>query len=55
MSIHDIKGATRGYPHRPGVDVAEIIAQTSESRLYVGDEVIVPRYDLGMNTAGGLA
>lgn len=55
MSIHGIKGITREYPHQPGVDAAGIVEQSSESSLNIGDEVIVTGYDLGMNTAGGLA
>ncbi len=49
------KGVTRNYPHTPGIDAAGIIEQSDSSDFRVGEEVIVTSYDLGMNTAGGLA
>ena len=46
-------GVTRNYPHTPGIDASGIIAESSDSKLSVGDEVIVIGFDLGMNTPGG--
>ena len=49
------KGVTRNYPHTPGIDAAGVIEQSDTPDFKVGEEVIVTSYDLGMNTAGGLA
>lgn len=49
------RGVTRNYPHTPGIDAAGVIEQSDSPDLKVGQEVIVTSYDLGMNTAGGLA
>ncbi|MFT5208628.1 MAG: acrylyl-CoA reductase (NADPH) [Flavobacterium sp.] len=54
MSISGIPGVTRAYPHTPGIDAAGVIAESSNEKFLVGDEVICIGYDLGMNTAGGL-
>ena len=49
------KGVTRNYPHTPGIDAAGVIEQSDSPDFKVGEEIIVTSYDLGMNTAGGLA
>ncbi len=48
-------GITRQYPHVPGIDAAGTVYHSEDPRFAVGDAVIVTSYDLGMNTAGGLA
>lgn len=53
LSASGNKGVTRNYPHTPGIDAAGVIAESSDSSLAAGTEVIVVGYDLGMNTAGG--
>jgi len=53
LSASGNKGVTRNYPHTPGIDAAGVIAESSDSSLPAGTEVIVIGYDLGMNTAGG--
>ncbi len=55
LSAAGNKGVTRNYPHTPGIDVAGIVAESTDKRYQIGDEVIVTGYDLGMNTSGGLA
>lgn len=55
LSASGHKGITRQYPHTPGIDAAGTVTHSDDSRFKVGDSVIVTSYDLGMNTAGGLA
>ena len=55
LSASGNKGITRQYPHTPGIDAAGRVTQSSDPRFQGGDAVIVTSYDLGMNTAGGLA
>ncbi|MDY0342151.1 MAG: YhdH/YhfP family quinone oxidoreductase [Lentimicrobium sp.] len=54
LSASGHKGITRNYPHTPGIDAAGVVTNKTEN-FNPGDEVIVTGYDLGMNTAGGLA
>ncbi|MEA5259941.1 YhdH/YhfP family quinone oxidoreductase [Arcicella aquatica] len=49
------KGVSKNYPHTPGIDAAGVVEASDSSDFQVGDQVIVTSYDLGMNTAGGLA
>ena len=49
------RGVTRNYPHTPGIDAAGEVAASQSTDFEVGQQVIVTSYDLGMNTAGGLA
>ena len=55
LSANGNKGVTRKYPHTPGIDAAGIVAESGNSKLKVGDEVLVTGYDFGMNTSGGFA
>ncbi|MBU3070098.1 YhdH/YhfP family quinone oxidoreductase [Aestuariicella sp. G3-2] len=55
LSAHGHKGVTRQYPHTPGIDAAGTVVSDSSDTFQPGDKVIVTGYDLGMNTAGGLA
>jgi acrylyl-CoA reductase (NADPH) len=55
MSAHGNKGVTREFPHQGGIDAAGVVEESSNANIKVGDRVIVTGYDLGMNTAGGLA
>ena len=55
MSAHGNKGVTREFPHQGGIDAAGVIEECSSGEFQPGDKVIVTGYDLGMNTAGGLA
>ena len=48
-------GVTKNYPHTPGIDAAGVVAESDSALFKAGDEVIVTGYDLGMDTAGGLA
>lgn len=49
------KGVTREFPHTPGIDAAGEVAASTDANFKEGDAVVVFGYDLGMNTAGGLA
>ena len=53
LSATGNKAVTRSYPHTPGVDAAGVVAESTDSKFTVGDQVIVTGYDLGMNTPGG--
>tara|TARA_R110002049_G_scaffold67693_5_gene175752 strand:+ start:66 stop:1061 length:996 start_codon:yes stop_codon:yes gene_type:complete len=55
MSAHGNKGVTRAFPHQAGIDAAGVVEESTNSDFKPGDKVIVTGYDLGMNTAGGLA
>ena len=55
MAAHGNKGVTREFPHQGGIDAAGVVEESASSSFSAGDEVIVTGYDLGMNTAGGLA
>jgi acrylyl-CoA reductase (NADPH) len=55
MSAHGNKGVTREFPHQGGIDAAGVVEESSSIQFKPGDKVLVTGYDLGMNTAGGLA
>jgi putative YhdH/YhfP family quinone oxidoreductase len=55
MSAHGNKGVTREFPHQGGIDAAGEVEESTSGDFKPGDKVIVTGYDLGMNTAGGLA
>lgn len=55
LSFSGNKGVTRDYPHTPGIDAAGIVVESTDKTFQLGDEVVVTGFDLGMNTAGGLA
>jgi acrylyl-CoA reductase (NADPH) len=55
MSAHGNKGVTREFPHQGGIDAAGEVERSTSIHFKAGDKVIVTGYDLGMNTAGGLA
>jgi alcohol dehydrogenase len=55
LSAHGNRGVTKSYPHTPGIDAAGVVVSDKSGRFSEGDKVIVTGYDLGMNTAGGLA
>lgn len=55
LSASGHPGVSRYFPHTPGIDAAGIVEASSDSAFKVGDAVIVTGFDLGMNTAGGLA
>lgn len=55
LSAHGHRGITRHYPHTPGIDAAGVVSHSQSPDWHVGQKVIVTSYDLGMNTAGGLA
>ena len=48
-------GVSRNFPHSPGIDAVGKVIETNDANFPVGKEVLVTGYDLGMNTAGGLA
>lgn len=45
----------RTYPMIPGVDLAGVVVQSSDSRFSPGDEVVVTGYDVGVSHPGGFA
>jgi len=55
LSASGRHGVTKHYPHTPGIDAAGHVLEDASGAFCVGDEVVVTGYDLGMNTAGGLA
>lgn len=55
LSANGNKGVTQQFPHTPGIDAAGVVVSDGSANFQQGDSVIVTGYDLGMNTAGGLA
>ena len=55
LSAAGNKGVSRHYPHTPGIDAAGMVVSDSSQKFPAGARVLVSGYDLGMNTAGGLA
>ena len=55
LSASGNPGVTRNFPHTPGIDAAGLVESSDSEEFQAGQEVIVTGYDLGMNTAGGLA
>lgn len=43
----------RNYPLVPGIDMAGIVAESSDARFKEGDPVIATSYELGMSHSGG--
>jgi acrylyl-CoA reductase (NADPH) len=43
----------RSYPFVPGVDLAGVVAESSDSRFKPGDEVLATSYELGVSHYGG--
>lgn len=55
MSAHGNTAVTRAFPHQGGIDAAGVIEESTDPVFKVAEHVIITGYDLGMNTAGGLA
>ncbi|WOX05388.1 YhdH/YhfP family quinone oxidoreductase [Microbulbifer pacificus] len=55
LSAFGNRAITRDYPHTPGIDAAGSIIADASGTFSPGQKVLVTGYDLGMNTAGGLA
>ena len=45
----------RSYPMVPGVDLAGVVLESSDSRFAPGQEVVVTGYDVGVSHPGGFA
>ena len=45
----------RTYPFVPGIDLAGVIEESSDTRFQQGDEVIVTSYELGVSHYGGFS
>lgn len=55
LSASGNKGVTRKFPHTPGIDAAGTVEHSDNQVFKKGDKVLVTGFDLGMNTAGGMA
>ena len=55
LSASGNPGVTRNFPHTPGIDAAGVVESSDSEDFQAGQAVLVTGYDLGMNTAGGLA
>ncbi|TAN20413.1 MAG: oxidoreductase [Actinomycetota bacterium] len=53
MVLNGLGKLVRSYPHVPGVDVAGIVRDSSDSRFLPGDEVVVGGYRFGEVCWGG--
>jgi acrylyl-CoA reductase (NADPH) len=45
----------RSYPFVPGIDMAGVVAESSDSRFKPGDEVLATSYELGVSHYGGFS
>lgn len=45
----------RNYPMTPGIDLAGVVNESTDSRFQPGDEVFVTGYDVGVSHPGGFA
>lgn len=45
----------RTYPFVPGIDLAGVVEESSDTRFRAGDEVLVTGYDLGVSHYGGFS
>ncbi|MCI1072185.1 YhdH/YhfP family quinone oxidoreductase [Lactococcus lactis] len=48
-------GVIRSYPMIPGIDLSGTIIESKDSNFFVGQEVLVTGYNLGMSHTGGLS
>lgn len=55
LSAFGNRAVTREYPHTPGIDAVGTVVEDGSGSYSPGDPLLVTGYDLGMNTAGGLA
>jgi len=55
LSASGNRGVTKHYPHTPGIDAAGYVVSDETGQFELDAPVIATGYDLGMNTAGGLA
>ncbi|WP_237060791.1 YhdH/YhfP family quinone oxidoreductase [Microbulbifer sediminum] len=55
LSAFGNPGVTREYPHTPGIDAVGTVVEDRSGTFSQGQQLLVTGYDLGMNTAGGLA
>ncbi|MCO1333305.1 YhdH/YhfP family quinone oxidoreductase [Microbulbifer sp. OS29] len=55
LSAFGNRGITSDYPHTPGIDAVGRVVFDRTKTFIPGAELLVNGYDLGMNTAGGLA
>ncbi len=55
LSASGNKGVSRNFPHTPGIDAAGTVEVSDSDDFKKGDKVLVTGFDLGMNTAGGMA
>ncbi|WP_295801281.1 YhdH/YhfP family quinone oxidoreductase [uncultured Microbulbifer sp.] len=55
LSAFGNRAVTREYPHTPGIDAVGSVLSDASGTFAVGQQVLITGYDLGMNTAGGLA
>jgi len=55
LGVQKNGGVIRNYPMIPGIDLSGTIIESEDSNFFVGQEVLVTGYDLGMSHTGGLS
>lgn len=55
LGVQKNGGVIRNYPMIPGIDLSGTIIESKDSNFFVGQEVLVTGYDLGMSHTGGLS
>ena len=55
LGVQKNGGVIRNYPMIPGIDLSGTIIESKDSNFFVGQEVLVTGYALGMSHTGGLS
>jgi acrylyl-CoA reductase (NADPH) len=53
LSASGNRGVTRHYPHTPGIDVAGIVVESTDSAFHPGDPVVSIANEIGVSLPGG--
>lgn len=55
LAVQKNGGVIRNHPMIPGIDLSGTIIESTDSNFFVGQEVLVTGYDMGMSHTGGLS
>ncbi|MFK4943860.1 YhdH/YhfP family quinone oxidoreductase [Lactococcus garvieae] len=55
LAVQKNVGVIRKYPMIPGIDLSGTIVESNDPAFYIGQEVLVTGYEMGMSHTGGLS
>lgn len=55
LAVQKNGGVIRKYPMIPGIDLSGTIVESNDPAFYIGQEVLVTGYEMGMSHTGGLS